>query len=77
MKVITFEEYQIIWKKDRKKAINNYGEEYLVKFNHLSGEFWKKDEMLFCSSGKDNHEDVKKEFLKRFPKYEIISISYC
>lgn len=76
-KVISFEECQKLWDRDSRKAAVEYGEEYVVKFNYQKEDgFWAKGIMMFCSSGKDDHEDVEKEFHKRFPNAEIISVRY-
>lgn len=76
-KIISFEEYQALWKRDKQKALTQFDEQYEVRFQYQKEDgFWAKDSKIFCSSGKDDHEDVAKEVQKRFRKAEIISVRY-
>lgn len=76
-KVISFDEFQQLWQKDKEKAVSQFAEQYEVRYEFQKDDgFWSKDKMLFCSFGKNNHSDVEKEFKVRFPKAKIISVHF-
>lgn len=76
-KVISFDEFQQLWEKDKEKAVSQFAEQYEVRYEFQKDDgFWSNDKMLFCSFGKNNHSDVEKEFKVRFPKAKIISVHF-
>ena len=75
-KVISWEEYLNLRQKKTNEWIN-FSEQYEVKYRYRKPDgFWTTEKMLFCSCGRDNHNDVKNEFKKRFEDAEVISITY-
>lgn len=74
-KVISWDEYLEL--REKNKPFNNFHEQYEVKYEYQKTDgFWTKSEMMFCTCGKNNHDDVKKEFETRFPNAKIISVRY-
>lgn len=53
-----------------------YSEQWLVRYEYFDGKFWKRAEILYCTHGKDEYDEVEKQFKRHYPKADLITIRY-